>query len=64
MAINLFVGGLLFGVGMTLGSGCGSKTLVRLGAGSLKSVVVFVFFGIAAYMSRIATIAPCGLPVA
>ena len=45
------VGGLLFGVGMTLGSGCGSKTLVRLGAGSLKSVVVFVFFGIAAYMT-------------
>ncbi len=45
------VGGLVFGVGMTLGSGCGSKTLVRLGAGSLKSVVVFVFFGIAAYMT-------------
>ena len=45
------VGGLVFGAGMTLGSGCGSKTLVRLGAGSLKSVVVFVFFGIAAYMT-------------
>ena len=45
------LGGFLFGVGMTLGSGCGSKTLVRLGAGSLKSVVVFVFFGIAAYMT-------------
>ena len=41
----------LFGIGMTLGSGCGSKTLVRLGGGSLKSVVVFVFFGIAAYMT-------------
>ena len=44
-------GGFLFGFGMTLGSGCGSKTLVRLGGGSLKSVVVFVFFGIAAYMT-------------
>jgi hypothetical protein len=31
--------------------GCGSKTLVRLGGGSLKSLVVFVFFGIAAYMT-------------
>lgn len=45
------LGGGLFGVGMTLGSGCGSKTLVRLGGGSLKSLVVFVFFGIAAYMT-------------
>jgi uncharacterized membrane protein YedE/YeeE len=45
------LGGLLFGVGMTLGSGCGSKTLVRIGGGNLKSVVVFVFLGIAAYMT-------------
>ena len=45
------LGGFLFGVGMTLGSGCGSKTLVRMGAGNLKSLVVFVFLGIAAYMT-------------
>ena len=45
------VGGFLFGVGMTLGSGCGSKTLSRIGGGNLKSVVVFVFLGIAAYMT-------------
>jgi uncharacterized membrane protein YedE/YeeE len=49
--LSYIVGGLLFGIGMTLGSGCGSKTLVRLGGGSLKSVVVFMFFGIAAYMT-------------
>jgi uncharacterized membrane protein YedE/YeeE len=49
--LSYLVGGLLFGVGMTLGSGCGSKTLVRLGGGSLKSLVVFVFLGIAAYMT-------------
>jgi uncharacterized membrane protein YedE/YeeE len=49
--LSYILGGLLFGIGMTLGSGCGSKTLVRLGAGNLKSVVVFAFFGIAAYMS-------------
>jgi hypothetical protein len=47
--LSYIVGGFLFGVGMTLGSGCGSKTLVRLGGGSLKSLVVFAFFGIAAY---------------
>ncbi|HTP96670.1 MAG TPA: YeeE/YedE family protein [Burkholderiales bacterium] len=45
------VGGALFGIGMTLGSGCGSKTLIRLGAGNLKSAVVFVFLGISAYMT-------------
>ncbi|MEO7744338.1 MAG: YeeE/YedE family protein [Usitatibacter sp.] len=49
--LSYILGGGLFGVGMTLGSGCGSKTLVRLGGGSLKSLVVFVFFGIAAYMT-------------
>jgi uncharacterized membrane protein YedE/YeeE len=36
---------------MTLGSGCGSKTLIRIGAGNLKSVIVYVFLGIAAYMT-------------
>lgn len=36
------VGGLLFGVGMTLGSGCGNKTMIRLGAGNLKSLVVLL----------------------
>ncbi|MGE5641359.1 MAG: YeeE/YedE family protein [Clostridia bacterium] len=49
--LSYLVGGFLFGVGMTLGSGCGSKTLIRVGAGNLKSVVVYVFLGIAAYMT-------------
>jgi uncharacterized membrane protein YedE/YeeE len=49
--LSYIVGGLLFGIGMTLGSGCGSKTLIRIGAGNLKSLVVFVFLGIAAYMT-------------
>jgi hypothetical protein len=49
--LSYLVGGFLFGVGMTLGSGCGSKTLIRLGAGNLKSLVVYVFLGIAAYMT-------------
>ena len=49
--LSYLVGGLLFGVGMTLGSGCGSKTLIRIGAGNLKSVIVYVFLGIAAYMT-------------
>ena len=30
------LGGLLFGIGMTLASGCGNKTLIRIGGGNLK----------------------------
>lgn len=43
------VGGLMFGFGMVLASGCGSKTLVRIGGGNLKSVVVFVVLGLTAF---------------
>ena len=45
------VGGLCFGVGMTLAGGCGQRTLVRLGAGNLKSVVVFIFLGYSALVT-------------
>ena len=44
------VGGLLFGIGMTLGSGCGNKTMVRLGAGNLKSLLVLFMMGGSAYL--------------
>src|SRR6185503_15841863 len=49
--LSYLLGGFLFGVGMTLGSGCGSKTLIRIGTGNLKSLVVFIVAGIAAYMT-------------
>jgi len=49
--LSYVVGGLTFGIGMTLGSGCASKTLIRIGGGSLKSLVVFMFLGIAAYIT-------------
>lgn len=45
------VGGITFGVGMTLAGGCGQRTLVRLGGGNLKSVVVFLFLGYAALVT-------------
>lgn len=47
--LSAAVGGALFGFGMVLGSGCGSKTLVRIGGGSLKSLVVFLVMGVAAF---------------
>ncbi|MCC3750069.1 MAG: YeeE/YedE family protein [Halorhodospira halophila] len=43
------VGGLLFGIGMTLGSGCGNKTVVRIGAGNLKSLFVAAILGTVAF---------------
>jgi len=45
------IGGTLFGVGMTLASGCGQRTLVRFGGGNLKSLVVLILLGLTAYMT-------------
>lgn len=49
--LSYIVGGGCFGVGMVLASGCGSKTLIRIGSGNLKSVVVFIVLGLVAYMT-------------
>jgi len=43
------LGGFLFGIGMTLASGCGNKTLVRVGAGNIKSLFVFAVIALIAY---------------
>ena len=47
--LSNLLGGLMFGFGMVLASGCGSKTLVRIGGGSLKSLIVFVVLAVASY---------------
>jgi len=52
------VGGGLFGFGMTLASGCGSRTLIRAGAGNLKSVIVLLVLGLFAYMTLRGVLAP------
>jgi uncharacterized membrane protein YedE/YeeE len=62
--LSAIVGGLMFGFGMVLASGCGSKTLVRIGGGNLKSLVVFIVLGVAAFatirgitaVARVATV--------
>jgi uncharacterized membrane protein YedE/YeeE len=43
------LGGFLFGIGMTLASGCGNKCLVRIGGGNLKSIMVMIVIGMIAY---------------
>jgi uncharacterized membrane protein YedE/YeeE len=54
----MFFGGLLFGYGMVLANGCGSRALVLLGRGNLRSFVVLIVLGIAAEMTLKGLIAP------
>jgi hypothetical protein len=71
LPLSNLAGGLLFGFGMVLASGCGSKTLVRIGGGSLKALTVFVVLGIAAYatlrgvvaVARVATVDTVVVPL-
>jgi len=48
--LRYLLGGLMFGVGMTLASGCGNKTLVRIGGGNIKSLVVLIVASVCAYL--------------
>nr|WP_317622977.1 YeeE/YedE family protein [Thiohalophilus thiocyanatoxydans] len=47
--LEYILGGVLFGIGMTYGSGCGSKTLIRIGGGNVKSILVFAVIAVCAY---------------
>jgi uncharacterized protein len=54
----LFIGGLLFGYGMVMSNGCGSRALVLLGRGNLRSLVVVIILAIFAQMTLKGLIAP------
>ena len=54
----MFFGGLLFGYGMVMSNGCGSRALVLLGRGNLRSFVVVIVLGIFAMMTLKGLIAP------
>ncbi len=47
--VENILGGLLFGIGMTFASGCGNKTLIRIGGGNIKSILVFIIIALIAY---------------
>jgi hypothetical protein len=49
--LSYLVGGACFGTGMVLASGCGSKTLIRIGGGNLKSLVVFLVLALVAIIT-------------
>jgi uncharacterized membrane protein YedE/YeeE len=40
----------MFGIGMTLASGCGNKILIRIGGGNLKSIFVLLIAGLMALL--------------
>ena len=50
-------------MGMTLGAGCGQRTLVRVGGGNLKSLVVLIVMAITAYMTLRGLLAPVRIDV-
>jgi uncharacterized membrane protein YedE/YeeE len=52
------VGGFIFGIGMVFGSGCGAKSLLRLGGGDLKGLVVVLIIGLVGYMTLRGILAP------
>lgn len=49
--LGAILGGTAFGFGMVLAGGCGSRILVRTGAGNLKSLVAVIVLAIAALMT-------------
>lgn len=47
--LSPIIGGLTFGIGMTLASGCANKNLLRIGAGSIRSLVVILLIALSGY---------------
>lgn len=47
--LSPIVGGLTFGIGMTLASGCANKNLLRIGAGSIRSLLVILLIAVSGY---------------
>lgn len=58
------LGGILFGYGMIAANGCGARALVLLAQGNLRSFVVLVCLGIAAYVVLTGVLAPARTAVA
>ncbi len=56
--VGALLGGALFGVGMTLTGGCGTRLLVLAAGGNLRSVVSFVVFALVAYATVRGILAP------
>ncbi|GLK76525.1 hypothetical protein GCM10008171_17790 [Methylopila jiangsuensis] len=56
--LGVAIGGTLFGFGMALVGTCAFGSLLRLGGGDLRSLVVMLIFGVAAYATLRGVLAP------
>ena len=52
------LGGVVFGFGMVIASGCPGRNLARTGGGDLKALVVLIFIGLFGYMALRGLTAP------
>ncbi len=50
-------GGLMFGIGMALAGNCGFGALARVGGGDIRSVLIVLVIGIAAYLAAVGPLA-------
>jgi uncharacterized protein len=56
--LSLVLGGVMFGYGMSLSGGCINRALVRLGAGSLKSLVIVIVVAVTAAIVSLGVLRP------
>ncbi|WP_394180619.1 YeeE/YedE family protein [Yoonia maritima] len=61
--ISSIVGGLMFGYGMAMAGNCGYGAIARLGGGDLRSFVIVVVMGMAAYATISGPLAPIRLAI-
>lgn len=61
--LSIAIGSTLFGLGMALVGTCGFGSLVRLGAGDLRSLIVMMVFGSVAYATLRGMLAPVRIEV-
>ncbi len=59
--VTALVGGVLFGVGMTLARSCGARALVLLAGGNLRAFVTLICLGLAAQATLTGSLAPVRL---
>ncbi len=56
--LGIILGGLLFGLGMTLAGTCSFGLVVRAGAGDMRAAITAIVVGIAAYAATSGVLAP------
>jgi len=59
--LALVLGGVMFGFGMSLAGGCVNRALVRIGAGSVKSLITVIVIGIFAALTTYGFLKPANV---